>query len=189
MRIAVGLLTLALAAPLPAGALEVAGVKLAETQRLGETTLQLNGAGVRSRFLFKVYVAALYLPTRQTQAEAVLAAPPPRRIQLTMLRALSADTFIDALHKGLEANFGDAALAALAPRLTTFDAQLNNQGEAREGAVYTLDDTAAGTQLLVNGQAIGKPIPGSDFYRALLSVWLGDQPVQADLKRALLRRP
>lgn len=188
MRIAISLLSLALVVSLPAHALEVAGVKLAESQRVGETTLQLNGAGVRSRFMFKLYVAALYLPMRHQQADAVLAAPPPRRIHLTMLRALSADTFIEALHKGLEANVADAQLNALAPRLAEFDAQLRSQGEAREGAVYTLDDTAAGTQLAVNGKPIGKPIPGSDFYRALLSVWLGDQPVQADLKRALLGR-
>jgi hypothetical protein len=77
-------------------------------------------------------------------------------------------------------------LAALAPRLAEFDALLKNQGEAREGAVYTLDDTAAGTQLLVNGRAVGKPIAGADFFRALLSVWLGEHPAQADLKRALL---
>ena len=69
----------------PVQALEIAGVRLADTQRVGETTLLLNGAGVRSRLLFKVYIAALYLPARQTRAEAVLAASPPRRMQLTML--------------------------------------------------------------------------------------------------------
>ena len=45
---------------------------------------------------------------------------------------------------------------------------------------------AAGTQVTVDGKATGAPIAGEDFYRALLRVWLGDNPVQADLKKALL---
>jgi hypothetical protein len=186
MRMMTLLLTGLMWASMPAQALEIAGVKLADTERAGETMLQLNGAGVRSRLLFKVYVAALYLPARQTRADAVLAAPPPRRMQLVMLRDLSADTFSEALHKGLSSNASAPQLAALAPRLAEFDVLLKSQGEAREGAVYTLDDTPAGMQLSVNGKPIGKPIVGADFFRALLSVWLGEHPVQADLKRALL---
>ncbi len=170
----------------PAQALEIAGVQLADTQHAGETTLVLNGAGVRTRLLFKVYVAALYLPARQSQAGAVLALPPPRRMQLTMLRDVSADTFSAALRKGLAANTSAAAFAALAPRIAEFESLIASQGEAREGAVYVLDERAAGMQLSVNGNPVGKPIAGSDFFRALLSVWLGDVPVQDDLKRALL---
>jgi len=30
------------------------------------------------------------------------------------------------------------------------------------------------------------PIPGADFYRALLKIWLGEPPVDAVLKKALL---
>ncbi len=171
---------------LPAQALEVAGVKIADTERAGGTTLVLNGAGVRTRLLFKVYVAALYLPVRQNQAEAVLAAPPPRRVQLTMLRDVAADTFSEALRKGLDANTSPAQRAALAPRIAAFEAHIQSQGEARAGTVYVLDETAAGMQLSVNGRPVGVPIAGSDFFRALLSVWLGEAPVQDDLKRALL---
>ena len=44
----------------------------------------------------------------------------------------------------------------------------------------------SGTGLVVNGQARGKPIAGDDFYRALLRIWLGDKPVDGDLKRGML---
>lgn len=169
-----------------ARAMEVAGVKLPESLRAGEATLVLNGAGVRTRLLFKVYVAALYLPARQSQAEAILAAAAPRRVQLTLLRTVSADAFSEALRKGVAANTSAAQFAALAPRLAEFEAMIASQGEAREGATYTLDESAAGTQLSVNGKVAGKPVAGVDFFRALLSVWLGESPVQDDLKRALL---
>ena len=186
MRLAMACLMGCLYLNAPVQAAEIAGVKLAETHRTGDTMLVLNGAGVRSRFLFKVYVAALSLPVRQTQADAVLAAPPPRRMQLAMLRDVSADAFSEALRKGLAANVNAAQLAALSPRIAEFEARIKSQGEAREGDVYVLDETAAGMQLSVNGKPIGQPIAGPDFFRALLAVWLGDAPVQDDLKRALL---
>ena len=45
---------------------------------------------------------------------------------------------------------------------------------------------AAGTRMTVEGKPAGAPIPGDDFYRALLRIWLGENPVQADLTKALL---
>ena len=59
--------------------------------------------------------------------------------------------------------------------------------EAKKGMRITLDWlSAAGTTVTVNGKAAGLPILGEDFYRALLKIWLGDKPVQDDLKKALL---
>jgi hypothetical protein len=59
--------------------------------------------------------------------------------------------------------------------------------EAKKGMRITLDWlSAAGTTVTVDGKAAGLPILGEDFYRALLKIWLGANPVQADLKRALL---
>ena len=49
-----------------------------------------------------------------------------------------------------------------------------------------LDWTGAETRVLIQDQPVGQPIAGQDFYRALLRVWLGDKPVQDDLKKALL---
>jgi hypothetical protein len=58
--------------------------------------------------------------------------------------------------------------------------------EAKKGMTIALDWTGSETRVLVNGQPAGKPIAGEDFYGALLRIWLGEQPVQDDLKRALL---
>jgi hypothetical protein len=38
----------------------------------------------------------------------------------------------------------------------------------------------------LNGAARGKPIQGEDFYRALMRIWLGDKPVDGDLKQGML---
>ena len=89
-----GLALLALAAP--AMAAEVAGVKLQETVSVGGKDLVLNGAGVRTRMVFKVYVAALYLPAKAADLPATLAQS-PRRVQMTLLRNVGADDLVQAL--------------------------------------------------------------------------------------------
>jgi len=79
-----------------AGAAEVGGVKLDDRASVGGQTLVLNGAGVRTRAIFKVYVGSLYVPEKAATLDAVLART-PRRVQLNLLRNLSADQLVDAL--------------------------------------------------------------------------------------------
>ena len=80
-----------------AQAVEVEGVKLDLTAQVGGAVLQLNGAGVRTRAIFKVYVAGLYVPQKANSAAALLAQKGPRRVAITMLRNVDADTFSGAL--------------------------------------------------------------------------------------------
>src|SRR5207248_7002315 len=91
-------------------AAEVGGVKLDGRISVAGHDLALNGAGIRTRVVFKVYVASLYLPQPAKDLPAVLAGA-PRRIQLNMLRGLSADQLVDALNEGLEANNSSDELA------------------------------------------------------------------------------
>lgn len=173
-----------LAAAQPA---ELEGVKLEPTAALGGATLQLNGAGVRTRAIFKVYVAALYVPQKSSDAAALLAQKGARRVAITMLRNVDADTFAEALNDGLKANHPEAQLAAFKPQVDALNAALKAAGEARKGDVIRIEFTPeAGTRVLHNGQPRGAAIPGEDFYTALLRIWLGDKPADGGLKKGLL---
>jgi len=166
---------------------ELEGVKLAPTMQAGAATLQLNGAGVRTRAIFSVYVAALYVPQKATDAGALLAQKGPRRITLTMLRTVDADTFAEALNDGLRKNHSEAQLAGFKSQIETLNANLKAAGEAKKGDVIHLEFAPdAGTRVTVNGQAKGAAIPGEDFYTAVLRIWLGDKPVDGNLKKGLL---
>ncbi|MGL5395016.1 MAG: chalcone isomerase family protein, partial [Shewanella sp.] len=55
-------LTTALLFPLLTHAKEVSGVQVADSITLDAQTLQLNGAGVRSKFFMDLYVGSLYVP-------------------------------------------------------------------------------------------------------------------------------
>jgi hypothetical protein len=166
---------------------EVAGIKLEEKERVSNSELVLNGAGLRKRAFFQVYAAGLYLAEKKTAAAEAIAAPGPKRVAMHMLRDVDAGQFSGALADGIRENHGEAEAKALEPRVKQLAAIMAEMKEAKKGMSITLDWVpASGTQVTVDGKAAGQPIAGEDFYRALLRIWLGDNPVQADLKKALL---
>ena len=167
----------------PASGAEVAGVTIPDTDQ----QLVLNGAGLRKRAFFQVYAIGLYLPDRKTAAADVISAPGQKRIAIYMLRDVDAEQFSGALADGIKDNHSDAETKALEPRVKQLAATMTQMKEAKKGMRITLDLVpAAGTQLSVDGKPVGTPIPGDDFHRALLRIWLGDKPAQDDLKKALL---
>jgi len=180
------LLLLALLLPLSVPAAEVAGVRIDDKAQVGNSEVVLNGAGLRTRLFFQVYAIGLYLPQKGSTPAAILAQPGPKRVAIHMLRDVGADTFTEALADGIRANHSEAEAKALEPRIKELAALMAEIKEAKKGMAIMLDWTGAGTQLLVQGKPAGRSIEGEDFYRALLRIWLGDKPVQDDLKKALL---
>jgi len=178
----IALVVLTFAVPVPAA--EVGGVKLEDKAAVGGQELVLNGAGIRTRLVFKVYVGSLYVPARTADAAAVLAKG-PRRIQLNLLRTLTADQFADALNEGLRDNNTEAELAAVKAQTEQLTTIMKAFGEAKEGSVVTLDFVDGATVVGFNGASRGT-IPGEAFNRALTKIWIGDKPVQPDLKKAML---
>ena len=181
------IVALALLLPLAGGAVEVAGVKVPETAAVAGQELKLNGAGLRQRAFFKVYVAALYLTAKQTAAPQALASPGAKRISMALLRDLGAPQLVEALNDGLRQNHSPAEMEKLKPAIEALNKIMTGIGQAKTGNLITLDFVpSGGTQVTLNGTAQGSPIPGDDFYRALMKIWLGDDPVDAGVKKALL---
>ncbi len=180
------LLVVLLFSPLTS-AREIASIDLPETVQLsvGTTPLVLNGAGIRKKFFFKIYVAGLYLPSRQTSTEAILDMPGPKRVHMHFLyKEVERDKLVTGWQEGFENNLDNNSLAKLAPRLAKFNQLFRTM---HRGDVIDLDyQPEEGTQVLFNGELQGR-IEGKDFYTALLKVWLGQQPADADLKTALLK--
>jgi len=168
----------------PAMGAEVAGVKLEDQIQPGN--LVLNGAGLRQRFVFKVYAIGLYLPKKTGSAEEAIGAAGPKRVAIHMLRDVSAADFSEALADGIRANHAEADAKALEPRVQQLGAIVAELKEAKKGMAIALDFTGKDTQVLVDGKPTGQPIAGEDFFRGLLRIWLGPRPVQEDLKKALL---
>ena len=167
-----------------ASAAEVAGVKLEDKVTVGSQELVLNGAGVRTRAVFKVYVGSLYVPAKSTTLPQVLAKG-PRRIQMNLLRNLSPDQLVDALVDGLKDNTTEAEFAAIKPQTDQLVTIMKSFGDVKEGSVVSLDFVDGGTRVSQNGQPKGT-VPGEPFNQALTRIWIGERPVQGDLKKAML---
>ena len=165
-------------------AAEVGGVKLEDKISLGGQELLLNGAGIRTRAIFKVYVASLYVPQKSTDAAAILGKG-PRRIQLNLLRTLSADQLAEALNDGLVEANSPAELAAVKREAGELVAIMKAFHEVKDKDVVTLDFVEGATRIGWNGENKGS-IAGEAFNRALTRIWIGDKPVQTDLRKALL---
>lgn len=167
-------------------AAEVSGVRLEDKTQVESRDLVLNGAGLRKKFVFEVYVIGLYLPEKKNDAAAVLQLPGPKRAAIHMLRNVSAEDFTEALIDGLRENHSEAEFRKLEPRAKELADIMAEVKEAKKGMAIALDWTGSETRLLVNGKQTGKAIAGEDFYQALLRIWLGEHPVQGNLKKALL---
>lgn len=165
---------------------ELAGVAVADSVQMGGQTLVLNGAGIRTKFFFKIYVGALYLPQKQTSGEAIIADEHPHRMALHILHELSSEKLFNAVKDAMEDNQTAAGMAALAEQMQQMGKIFDTVKMVKPGDVITLDYLPdSGTQISVNGTARGT-ISGMAFNRALLKIWLGEKPIQADLKKELL---
>ncbi|GGP26409.1 chalcone isomerase family protein [Silvimonas amylolytica] len=167
-------------------AVEVSGQTVADHADVGGQSLQLDGAGMRKKLIFSVYVAALYTSAKTSDAATVINATTPRRMELHMVRSVSASTMHESFVEGLSANVSDAQLAALKPRISALEKIFNEVKSVEKGDLITLDFIPGqGTKVSVRGKAY-PVIAGDDFAAAMLSIWLGAKPVQDNLKAALL---
>lgn len=167
-----------------ASAVEVQGVQVSDHASVGGSDLVLNGAGLRTKLFFKVYVGSLYLPAKATTAQAVLAQS-PRRIQLNVLRDITAQQLIDSLNEGLVANTTDAERQEIKSQIAALESIMRSFNETKAGSVVTLDYIGDVTHISLDGKERGA-IGGGDFNRALTDIWIGAHPAQDDLKKALL---
>jgi len=179
-RIAIFLLSLGLSAA--AGAADLAGVSVPDTAQVAGTNLVLNGVGLRKKFFVKIYVGGLYLPQKSADADAVVASATPDRVLMHMIYAVGKSDFADAWHDDFKANNPDK-YDALHDQIEQFIAWF---GDSKKDDVITMDWVPGqGTQISWNGSFRGN-IPGEDFHKALLRVFLGPNPPTSDLKDGML---
>ena len=170
---------------LSANAVEIKGVKVDEKVQVGGNALVLNGAGIRTKMVFKVYVAALYLTQKQTDANAVINDTGNKRVSMHFLRELDAETLLKGMNEGFSDNNNAAEMSAIEPQMKQFRDMMTSAKEVKKGDVIVLDFTSAGTQVNINGRSLGV-VEGEAFNKTLLRVWLGEKPVDAALKKGML---
>ena len=169
-------------APLVLEAATLAGVTLPDSTQVAGKTLVLNGLGLRTKFVVKVYVAGLYLEQKSSDANAILKSESPKRLVMHFVRDVSKAQMTDAVQEGFEKNSPDAAKSMKGD----IDRLLGAVTDIKEGQemVFTYVP-GTGTTMSINGQdkiTIATPA----FAPVVFSLWLGPKPPNADLKKGIL---
>ena len=165
----------------------VSGVKFDDSLDLRGTKLQLNGAGVRYKAVFKVYAAGLYLTKKAGTTDEVLAAPGAKRMSITMLREIDSGELGKLFARGMEDNMDRAAFSKLIPGVMRMSQLFSDCKKLNAGDTFTVDWVpGTGTVIGVKCSQNNEPFKEPEFYNALLRIWLGPNPADARLKDALL---
>jgi len=167
----------------PALAASVAGISVPDTATVAGQKLVLNGAGLRKKAIFKVYVGALYLPSKTTSDQAALGQTGAAKVTLKMMRDVDGEKLRDAWSEGFANNNSAADMAKIKDRILRFN---NLFSDVVEGNLIEVDFApGVGTTVTIAGKAKGT-VEGDDFAKATQRIWLGPKPPSDDLKNGML---
>ena len=146
--------------------------------------LNLNGQGTRIIFFMKVYEGSLYLETKSSNAKEIISMDAPMAIRIDVTSTMvSADAMKKALSEGLDKSTGnntDPISKEIIQLSSSFDSDVSS-GDHYE-FIYLPD---LGTHVLKNSELV-ELIKGMSFKKAFFGIFLSDNPIQKNLKKALL---
>jgi len=154
------------------------------TLRIGETELAKNGVGIRNKMMLSLYECSLYLPQKSNDSAAILDSDQPMavRIEITS-RFVSQSKMIASLNDGFQQSTGGKT-AAIAADIKKFGDCFSDP--IKMGDVFILAYApGTGVVVLKNDQPKGA-VGDLAFKKAMVGIWLGDNPVDQGLRTALL---
>lgn len=174
---------LLVAAPLHAK--EIAGVMVQEMVKTDTgVELTLNGAGIRSKFFFDIYIAELYLEEPSADVDKILAAQGSRRMVMHFLyKEVGKDKLVEGWDEGFTGNSSSAEVEVLQPKIDEFNSMFV---DVKEGDRILLDYVPGKGTVVTVADIEKGVVEGKDFSDALLLIWLGEKPVNKKLKSQLL---
>lgn len=171
----------------------VSGIKYEDTNEIKGAKVQLNGAGVRYKAVFKVYTAGLYLTKKAGTPEEALASPGAKRVSITMLRDIDSSELGKLFSRGIEDNMDKAAFSKLIPGVVRMSQVFTDCKKLNSGDSFFVDwIPGTGTVITVNTPKCPQniePFKEPEFFNALLRIWLGPNPADWKLKDAMLGKP
>lgn len=186
MKKILALVTALVAFSLPASAVTVNDVDVPDSITANEQTLVLNGAGLRKKAWFKLYVGSLFTQEKTSNAKDVVDGAIPAAIRLNITSSMiTSEKLAEALSEGFSlATDGDTS--AIDNSIKAFVAGTFTE-DVKEGDQFTLVSVPGkGAYSYKNGKEMTK-IQDDAFRKALMSVWLGEQPTDEKLKKAMIK--
>lgn len=153
--------------------------------KLGPKTLVLNGKGLRlATFLkIKAYEAALYLEKKSNNPEMILKSSEQKGLQLFFLRDIDQSKIEESFKEGVEKNFTGKSSTLL----SKIEEIAQYFGNGKEGTTYTIIfHNKDKVEITSSAKKDSKIFEMPDISEGLLSIWLGKNPPNEELKNGLL---
>ncbi len=162
----------------------LAGVSLPDQVTVGGKAVVLNGLGLRTATMLKVkvYVIGLYLESKSSDSQAIIASAGNKRIAMHFVHDVSADKLRDGWSEGFQDNAGD--VASIKDEIAQFNASMR---DVQKGDSIVLDFAGDNVDVLINDTRIDS-VAGKAFQQAVLAIWLGPKPPNDALKQGILGR-
>jgi len=181
------LLSTALCVAAPAMAVtDIAGISVPDSISMQGSEMALNGAGIRSKFFMDLYVGSLFTPKAMTKGNEVIASNEPVAIRLNITSdMITSEKMAEAVYDGFKLAM-DGDITPIKPSVDTFITAFSEP--IKEGDQFTfLSVPSQGVTVFKNGQQLSVT-EGEEFRRAVLAIWLGDDPTDDDLKEEMLNQ-
>jgi len=176
--------TVLLFSPGAADARTVKGIEFPEEVTIDGKTCRLNGVGVRKKFVISVYAGGLYMEKPTGNPSEVISSEQVKRVSMRFIyKEVRADQLVEAWNEGFEKNAGKA-VSSLKAKISRFNAFFDEPVRKGESVELTYIP-GRGTEVKIKGRVRGV-VEGSDFMRALFSVWFGPNPPSEALKKGML---
>ncbi|MGV3630787.1 MAG: chalcone isomerase family protein [Bacteroidota bacterium] len=161
---------------------KIQNVEFFKTITVGEQKLVVNGGGLREKYWFDLYVAALYLKTKSTDASRIINKHEEMAIYIKLVSdKVTREKFIETVREGFANATAGKATKEEIKKFTGFFT-----GEFKNGdKIYLEYIPEKGLQVEKNGKHIGT-IEGLEFKKALFSIWLGSKTVDETLRDGML---
>lgn len=160
----------------------IAGQQFFKSISLGNETLVLNGGGLREKYWFDLYVAALYLKNKNSDGSKIIHQNDEMAIHIKLVSdKVTREKFLETVKEGFaKATAGKASKEEIKDFCAFFSDEFKNGDKIHLDYIPN-----KGLQVKKNGTVKGT-IPGLEFKKALFSIWLGSNPPDENLKAGLL---
>lgn len=160
----------------------VGGVKFPDKLKIGEATTTYNGGGVRKKYFMSLYAAALYIPSKTTNAQTIINQNTESAVRINIVsKMVTRDRFVETVRDGFATSTeGKATQAEIDALMALFKEEFKIGDD-----IILAYRPNIGVEVHMNGKRLGI-VKGLDFKKALWGIWLGSKPADSSVKKGLL---
>lgn len=163
---------------------QIGGISIPTSLSIGELKLQLNGAGIREKLWFDLYVGGLYLQEKSSDADKIMAADEEMAIKMHIISdMITEEKMVKATLEGFKKSTG-GNMEPLQEKIDRFIDLFRTGIEV--GHVYNFVYLPSQGVKVYKNKKLHDTIPGLEFKKALFGIWLCNQPPDADLREGML---